>query len=131
MDPEAEIREGMAVFDPAGRRIGDVEAIGHRHFFLAHTPPLPLLKELIVVDVAASVTSVDADGVHLRHAREELLGRQMRPPEVQSSRQVQPGEDPSSVHRGQEDRRPLDAGDVEKGSDAERSQQPAAGEIGI
>lgn len=113
MNPEADIREGVPVVDATGRRIGHVEQLRDGHFLLTHTPLVPLVKEHIVVDVAESVASVDAGGVHLRHTRDELLERQMRPPEVQSSRQVPPGEDPRSVRRGDEDRRPLDGDDLE------------------
>jgi hypothetical protein len=112
MTSAAEIREGMAVFDETGRKIGEVEDLRDGHFFLTHTPTIPLVKERIAVDAAASVASVDADGVHLRHDRLELLARQMRPPESQSSRQVAPGEDASSIRRGDEDRRPLDTDDI-------------------
>ncbi len=111
MDAQAELREGLAVFDPSGRVIGEVEDLRDGHFFLTREPAIPLVKERIVVDAAASVASVDADGVHLRHDREELLRRQLRPAEVLSSRQVAPGEDPSHLHRGDEDRRPADTGE--------------------
>ena len=109
-----EIREGMAVFDASGHRIGYVEILGDEHFFLTHEPPIPLVKERIVVDAAASVASVNASGVHLRHDRQELLAHQTRPPDAKSSRQVSPGEDTSSIRRGDEDHRPLDADDLQK-----------------
>ena len=102
----------MTVFDASGHRIGYVEALSEGHFFLTREPALPLVKERIVVEASASVVSVDATGVHLRHDRQELLAHQMRPPQSQSSRQVSPGEDTSSIHRGDEDRRPLDADDL-------------------
>ena len=102
----------MAVFDASGRRIGSVESISDRHFFLTREPLLPLVKERIVVDASASVASVDANGVHLRHDRQELLAQHMRPRDAQSSRQVSPGEDTSSIRRGDEDHRPLDADDL-------------------
>jgi hypothetical protein len=107
-----DIREGMAVFDSTGRRTGHVESLREGHFFLVYEPTVPLVKERIVVNVADSVAGVDKDGVHLRHERLELLSRQMRPRESQSSVQVAPGEDVSSLHRGDEDRRPLDADDL-------------------
>lgn len=109
MDSGAELREGMAVFDATGRRLGQVEDLRDGHFFLTRTS---LVKERIVVDAAASVAFVDAEGVHLRSNREELLARQMRPPEEMSSRQVALGEDAASVRRGDEDRRELDADDL-------------------
>jgi hypothetical protein len=108
-----QIREGMAVFDPPGRCLGHVETPAGAYFFLTHEPKIPLVKERIAVDAQASVASVDARGVHLRHNRDELLSRQMRSRESQSSRQVARGEDVSSVHRGDEDRRPLDHDDVQ------------------
>jgi len=108
----AEIREGLAVLDSTGRRIGTVETPTEGYFFLTHDSKIPLVRERIVVDVAASVHSVDDEGVHLRHDREELLARQLRPRDTKSSRQVAPNEDVSSVHRGDEDRRPLDADDL-------------------
>lgn len=101
----------MAVFDPSGRRIGYVESLHNGHFFLTRETLLPLVRERIVVDASASVASVDAQGAHLRHDRQELLGRQLRPPEARSSHQLSPGEDPSSIRRGDEDRRPLDSDD--------------------
>jgi len=107
-----EIQEGMAVFDPAGRPVGHVESFQGGYFFLTHEPKIPLLTERIVVDANASVASVDRSGVHLRYDRQELLARQMRPRDAQSSRQVAPGEDISSVHRGDEDHRPLDNDDL-------------------
>lgn len=107
----AEIQEGLAVLDSTGRRIGSVETPTGAYFFLTHDSN-PLVRERIVVDVVASVDSVDDEGVHLRHDREELLARQMRPRDAKSSRQVAHGEDVSSVHRGDEDRRPLDADDL-------------------
>lgn len=108
-----EICEGMAVFDPPGRCLGYVEAFTGEYFFLTRESKIPLVKERIVVEAEASVTSVDAQGVHLRHNRDELLARQMRPRESASSRQVSPGEDVSSVHRGDEDTRPLDHDDLQ------------------
>ena len=113
-----ELREGMAVFDAAGRRVGHVEDLRHGHFFLTRETLIPLVKERIVVDASVSVASVDADGAHLRHDRQELLARQMRPPEAQSSRQVAPGQDVSSIHRGDEDRRELDADDLRQRGEA-------------
>ena len=107
-----EIREGMTVFDASGHQIGYVESLTEDHFFLTREPVLPLVKERIVVDASASVVSVDASGVHLRHDRQDLLARQMRAPDSQSSRQVSPGQDTSSIHRGDEDHRPLDADDL-------------------
>ena len=82
------------------------------YFFLAYYSRFLWCRERIVVDVEASVRTVDDEGVHLRHDCEELLARQMRPRDTKSSRQVAPGEDVLSVHRGDEDRRPLDADDV-------------------
>ncbi|HSP20563.1 MAG TPA: hypothetical protein VLQ79_13660, partial [Myxococcaceae bacterium] len=99
----------MAVFDVTGRHLGKVEDLRERHFFLTLTS---LVKERIVVDAEASVASVDATGVHLRSDREELLSRQMRPQEVQSSRQVGPGEDAGQLRRGDEERRQLDPDEV-------------------
>ena len=115
MDSESALREGMAVFDMTGRRVGRVEDLRDGHFFLTHVPLLPLVRERIVVDAAASVARVDADGVHLRADRHELLARQIRAPEEKSSRQVAPGADASGVRRGDEDRRPLDSDDVGQG----------------
>jgi hypothetical protein len=120
-----EIREGMAVFDASGHCIGDVEALTDGYFFLTREPLLPLVKERIVVDASASVVSVDASGVHLRHDRQELLARQMRPPNAQSSRQVSPGEDASSIHRGDEDHRPFDVDDLKQQEKA--SEHPRRG----
>jgi hypothetical protein len=119
-----EIREGMAVFDSAGRRVGHVEASRHGHFFLTHEAAIPLSKERIVVDADASVASVDKDGVHLRHDRQELLALSIRPRDSQSSRQVAPGEDVSSVHRGDEDRRPLDTGELREQRREQEGQPP-------
>jgi len=107
-----EIREGMAVFDPTGRRMGRVETLRNGHFFLTHETLIPLVQERIVVDADRSVVSVDVDGVHLRHDRRDLVALHARPRDAQSSRQVAPGEDISSVHRGDEDRRPLDHDDL-------------------
>ena len=107
-----DIREGMAVFDPNGRRVGEVETFRNGHFFLTHEPLIPLVKERIVVDAATSVASVNADGVHLRHDRQGLLALNMRAPDAQSSHQVAPGEDISAVRRGDEDHRPLDQDDL-------------------
>jgi len=107
-----EIREGMAVFDPTGRNVGQVEALRNGHFFLTHQPKIPLVRERIVVDAETSVASVDANGVHLRHDRQDLLSMKSRPRESKSSRQLAAGEDVSSVHRGDEDRRPLDHDDL-------------------
>ena len=110
------IREGMAVFDPPGKHLGQVEAPVETpnggYFFLTHESKIPLVTERIAVEVDASVATVDDRGVHLRHNRDELLARQLRPRESKSSRQVAPGEDVSSVHRGDEDQRPLDHDDV-------------------
>ena len=103
-----EIHEGMAVFDPAGRNIGHVEVIRNGHFFLTHDTLIPVVRERIVVDADTSVTRVDAAGVHLRHNRLGLLSMKARPPDSKSSHEVAPGQDISSVHRGDEDRRPLD-----------------------
>ena len=80
-----------------------MEAPTGAYFFLTHDTKIPLVRERIVVDVEASVASVDDEGVHLRHDREELLARQLRPRDAKSSRQVAHGEDVSSVHRGDED----------------------------
>jgi len=99
----------MAVFDVTGRKLGKVQDLRDGHFFLTHTS---LVKERIVVDAAASVASVDADGVHLRSDREELLARQMRAPETQSSGQVGQGEDAGHLRRGDEDGRQLDADEL-------------------
>ena len=110
MNWQEKIHDGMAVFDPSGRRVGEVEAFSNGHFFVTHE--MPLATERIVVDADASVLSVEADGVHLRHDRQELLTLNARPRDSQSSRQVAPGEDVSSLHRGDEDRRPLDADDA-------------------
>jgi hypothetical protein len=104
----------MAVFDASGHRIGYVEVLSDGHFFLTREPVLPLVKERIVVDASASVVSVDATGVHLRHDRQELLAHGTRPADAKSSRQVSPGEDTASVHRGDEDHRPLDADDLKQ-----------------
>jgi hypothetical protein len=109
---ERDITEGMAVLDSTGRNVGRVEAPTGGYFFLTHDTKIPVVRERIVVDVEASVESVDDDGVRLRHDREELLAQQSRPRDAKSSRQVAPGEDVSSVHRGDEDRRPLDADDL-------------------
>ena len=109
---ERDITKGMAVFDTTGRNVGRVEAPTGAYFFLTHDTKIPVVRERIVVDVEASVESVDDDGVHLRHDREELLAQQSRPRDAKSSRQVAPGEDVASVHRGDEDRRPLDADDL-------------------
>jgi hypothetical protein len=107
-----DIREGMTVFDPAGRNIGHVEILRSGHFFLTHDSLIPVVRERIVVDADASVARVDASGVHLRHNRQELLSRNARPAGSKSSHEVAPGEDISSVHRGHEDRRPLDHDDL-------------------
>jgi hypothetical protein len=117
VDWQAQIREGMTVFDVAGRKLGRVEDLRGGHFFLTRAR---LVAERIVVDVAASVASVDDQGVHLRSDREELLTRRVRPPETQSSRQVAPGEDATGIHRGDEDRRQLDSGDVRREENAAR-----------
>ncbi len=117
MDSQAQIREGMAVFDVTGRQLGRVEDLRDGHFFLTRAL---LVKERIVVDAAASVAYVDEQGVHLRSDREDLLTRLTRPPEAQSSRQVAPGEDATSVHRGDEDRRQLDADDLRQEEKAAR-----------
>jgi len=102
----------MAVFDTTGRNVGRVEAPTGEYFFLTHDSKIPVVRERIVVDVEASVESVDEDGVHLRHDREELLAQQARPRDAKSHHEVAPGEEVSSVHRGDEDRRPLDADDL-------------------
>ncbi len=102
----------MAVFDTTGRRVGEVEAPTGEHFFLARDSKIPVVRERIVVDVEASVESVDDEGVHLRHDRQELLARQTRPRDAKSSHQVLSGDDVSSVRRGDEDHRPLDADDL-------------------
>jgi hypothetical protein len=107
-----DIREGMAVFESTGRKVGHVETLRDGYFFLVHEPRLPLVTERIVVNAADSVAGVDENGVHLRHERLELLARQMRPRDAQSSVQVAPGEDVSSLRRGDEDRRPLDVDDL-------------------
>jgi len=104
----------MEVFDAGGHSVGYVESPSNGYFFLTRESLLPLVTERIVVDVSASVVSVDARGVHLRHDRPELLARQARPPGAQSSRQVSPGEDTSTIRRGDEDRRPLDRGEASK-----------------
>jgi hypothetical protein len=75
-----------------------------------------------VVDADASVSSVDEAGVHLRHDRQQLLARQMRPPETKSSHQVAAGEDVGSLHRGDEDSRPLDSDDVRGEQDVQQGQ---------
>lgn len=123
MDPGSELREGMAVYDVAGRHLGKLEDLRDGHFFLTRAF---LVKERIVVDAAASVAFVDADGVHLRSDRRELLARQMRPPESQSSRQVGPGEDAGSLHRGDEDRRQLDADDLRRAQTVPRTAEGGA-----
>lgn len=102
----------MAVFDTTGRRVGEVEAPTGKYFFLARDSMIPIVRERIVVDVEASVESVDEEGVHLRHDRQELLARQTRPPDSKSSHEVAASDDVSSVHRGDEDHRPLDADDL-------------------
>jgi len=107
-----EIREGMTVFDATGRNVGHVETLADGHFFLTHDSTIPLVRERIVVDAEASVASVEADGVHLRHDRQELLSMNSRPRDSKSSHQVAPGEDVSSVRRGDEDHRPLDHDDL-------------------
>ncbi len=107
-----EIHEGMTVFDTAGRDVGFVEIVRNGHFFLTHDTKIPLVRERIVVDADTSVASVDAKGVHLRYDRQELLLMKARPRDSKSSHQVAPGEDVSSVHRGDEDRRPLDHEDL-------------------
>lgn len=114
----------MAVFDVTGRKLGRVEDLRDGHFFLTHAL---LVTERIVVDAAVSVAYVDAQGVHLRSDREDLLTRLTRPPESQSSRQVAPGEDATSIHRGDEDRRPLDADDVRREEKAAHGPQVGAG----
>jgi hypothetical protein len=109
---EPHIQEGMAVFDSTGRRVGEVETPAGEHFFLARDSMIPVVRERIVVDVKASVEAVDEEGVHLRHDRQELLARQTRPRDSKSSHGVGASEDISSVHRGDEDHRPLDADDL-------------------
>jgi hypothetical protein len=106
------IQDGMAVFDSTGRRVGEVETPTREHFFLARDSMIPVVRERIVVDVEASVESVDDAGVHLRHDRQELLARQTRPRDSKSSHEVRAHDDVSSVHRGNEDHRPLDADDL-------------------
>ena len=125
MNWQGKIQDGMAVFDPSGRRVGEVEAFSNGHFFVTHEMLIPLAKERIVVDADASVLSVEADGVHLRHDRQELLTLNVRPRDSQSSHQVAPGEDVSSLHRGDEDRRPLDADDVR----AQRREQEGRADV--
>ena len=120
-----EICEGMAVFDPTGRNVGHVEAFRNGHFFLTHDTAIPLVRERIVVDAETSVASVGADGVHLRHDRQDLLLMKSRPRESKSSHQVARGEDVSSVHRGDEDHRPLDHDDARDPS-APSSRPPPA-----
>lgn len=107
-----EIREGMTVFDPAGRNVGHVEIVRNGHFFLTRDTLIPVVRERIVVDADTSVSSVDDAGVHLRYDRQGLLLMKSRPRDSKSSRQVAPGEDISAVHRGDEDRRPLDHDDL-------------------
>ena len=107
-----DIREGMEVFDPTGRNIGHVEIVRNGHFFLTHDTLIPVVRERIVVDARTSVASVDAAGVHLRHDRLGLLSLNARPLDSKSSHEVAPGEDVSAVHRGDEDRRPLDHDDL-------------------
>lgn len=102
----------MAVFDTTGRRVGEVEAPTGEYFFLARDSKIPIVRERIVVDVEASVESVDEEGVHLRHDRQELLARQTRPRDSKSSHEVAAHDDVSSIHRGDEDHRPLDADDL-------------------
>ena len=108
----AELREGMPVFDPSGRRIGVVESLRNGHFFLTHTSFVPLVQDRSVVNAADSVERVDDSGAHLRHDRQDLLALQMRAPEAKNLREVSPGEDISHLHRGDEERRALDHGDV-------------------
>lgn len=107
-----EIHEGMTVFDPAGRNVGHVEIVRNGHFFLTRDTLIPVVRERIVVDADTSVASVDDAGVHLRQDRQGLLLMNSRPRDSKSSRQVAPGEDISGVHRGDEDRRPLDHDDM-------------------
>jgi hypothetical protein len=107
-----EIHEGMTVFDPAGRNVGHVEIIRNGHFFLTRDTLIPVVTERIVVDADRSVASVDAAGVHLRQDRQGLLMMNSRPRDSKSSHALAPGEDVSSVHRGDEDRRPLDHDDA-------------------
>ena len=121
MKGQAGLRDGMTVFDPSGHPIGDVESFTGEHFFVSHTPLVPLVTERIVVDVGASVERVGADGVHLRHDRHQLLLRQLRPVESLSSHQIEPGEDPSQLHRGDEDHR-----SVETNEARDRPNPPAA-----
>ena len=125
MTVRIEPREGMPVFDPSGHRLGHVESVHAGHFFLTHTSaPLPLAKERIVVNAADSVERVDGSGVHLKHDRQDLLARQMRPPESKNLRQVSPGEDVSHLHRGDEERRERDRGDsgeLRPGSESSRT----------
>jgi hypothetical protein len=109
---KAGLREGATVFDPSGHRIGHVESPTEGHFFVTHTPLVPLVTERIVVDVAASVERVDAAGVHLRHDTHQLLLRQLRPPESLSSHQLEPGEDPTQLHRGDEDHRSVETAEA-------------------
>jgi len=108
MKGKAGLREGMVVFDPSGHPIGTVESPTDGHFFVTHTPLVPLVTERIVVDAEASVARVDAAGVHLRHDTHQLLVRQSRPLESLSSHQLEPGEDPSQLHRGDEDHRSVE-----------------------
>ena len=108
----AELREGMPVFDPSGRRVGVVESLRSGYFFLTHTSFVPLVQDRIVVNAADSVERVDELGVHLRHDRQDLLAHQMRPPEAKNLREVSPGEDVSHLQRGDEERRQLDRGDL-------------------
>ena len=107
-----DVREGMMVFDPAGRNIGHVESLRDGHFFLTHDSLIPVVRERIVVDARTSVASVDAAGVHLLQDRLGLLTLNARPRDSKSSHEVAPGEDISAVHRGDEDRRPLDHDDL-------------------
>ena len=120
MTGKAGLRNGMVVFDPSGHPIGEVESLTGEHFFVSHVPLIPLVTERIVVDVGASVERVDTDGVHLRHDRHQLLLRQLRPPESLSSHQLEPGEHPSQLHRGDEDRRSVET------AEARRRPDPAA-----
>jgi hypothetical protein len=98
-----DIREGMEVFDPAGRDIGHVEIIRNGYFFLTCDTLIPVVRERIVVDARTSVASVDAGGVRLLHDRMALLLLNARPRDSKSSHQVAPGEDISAMHRGDED----------------------------
>jgi hypothetical protein len=127
VDWQAQIREGMAVFDVAGRELGRVEDLRDGHFFLTRAL---LVTERIVVDVAASVASVDDQGVYLRSDREELLTLRVRPPETQSSHQVAAGEDAAGIHRGDEDRRQLDSDDVRREENAARGPPSRVGPMG-